>query len=111
MIIIQEPVNIREIQANHNHFFTSMVKIVVDVEREVVAIDADLHADLEELLLEDESSQENLWGANLYFLKPYDLEFTSLINIRPHQNNRGMEVTDERIRSKMTNIVKKLILT
>ena len=60
-----------------------MCKAVVDIERNVCAVDAELHADLESLLLENGSLQENLWGVNLYPLKQkFDfIEYTSLINI------------------------------
>lgn len=35
-------------------------------EKEIMAVDAELHADLEALLLEKESKQDVLWGINLY---------------------------------------------
>ena len=53
---------------------------------EIIAIDAELHADLEGLLLDEGSRQADLWGIN--FLTDEDemeefVEFDSLINIRP----------------------------
>lgn len=110
MIIVREPISLKAIQENHNDFFDTMVKLVVDVERELIALNAEMHADLEQLLLEDGSEQNNLWGANLYFSRPDALEFTSLINIRPAQGNRSMEVTDPNIRRAMMGIVTKYIL-
>jgi len=86
-----------------------MVKIVVDIEREIMAVNGEMHADLEELLIENGSSQRDLWGANIYFEHLYELEFTSLINIRPAQDNKSMEVKSPAIRQKMTDIVNKLI--
>lgn len=89
-----------------------MVKIVVDIEQKIIALDAELHADLEQKLLEKESKQEDLWGANIYFDKPQNefIEFTSLINIRPAQNNKSMEVLDLKIKEKMTQLINKLII-
>ena len=89
-----------------------MIKCVVDVEREIIAIDGDLHADLEELLLENNSSQKNLWGINLYLEKEKEnwIEYTALINIRPSLNNRGMEVESKVIRDKIKNIIESLII-
>lgn len=110
MIIINTPLKIREIQEKHANFFSTMVKIVVDIEKELIALDAELHADLEELLLENESRQENLWGANLYFKDPDNIEFTSLINIRPAQNNKGMLIENETTKKRISEIVQKLIL-
>lgn len=110
MIIISKPLSIQTIREKHGSFFQTMVKIVVDVERKLLALDAEMHADLEELLLENESSQQELWGANLYFDRPDYIEFTSLINIRPGQGNKSMEVMDPAIRQKMQDIVHALIL-
>ncbi len=110
MIIIREPVSIQDIQRLHNDFFDTMVKIVVDVEKQLVAVNAEMHADLEQMLLEEGSEQNHLWGANIYFSRPHDLEFTSLINIRPALGNKSMEVLDPWIRTSMTGIVKKYIL-
>ncbi len=93
------------------HFFGDMVKGVVDVDRKLVALDAELHSDLESLLLSDGSEQENLWGINLYpELEGEDfLEFDSLINIRPRQGNRSRDVEDETIRKQIIDIINTLI--
>ena len=90
-----------------DHYFGDMTKGVVDVEREIVAIDAELHADLETFLLENGSKQEQLWGINLYPDEIGDdfIEFDSLINIRPRQNNRGRGVNDPAIREKIREII------
>lgn len=89
--------------------FGDMVKAVVDTSRELVAIDAELHADLEALLLENGSKQKDLWGINLYpdlEIKDF-LEYDSMINIRPSQNNRSRGVDSEEIRKKIAEIVAK----
>ena len=56
------------------------------MKKEVIALDAELHADLEAYLLERGSDQEDLWGINLYPKKERKdfIEYTVLINIRPH---------------------------
>ena len=81
-------------------FFEDMVKYVVDIKRRVAAVGGDLHADAKELLLENGSSQNDLWGANYYPGRGAEecIEYTSLINIRPSQGNRSMVVEDEEIR-------------
>ena len=48
------------------------MKAVVDVKQEIIVIDAELHADEEELLLDQGSRQEDLWGINLYPHLPED---------------------------------------
>ncbi len=109
MIVIQKPVELKWIQENHNDFFERMVKIVVDLENKKIALNAELHADLEQSLLEEESAQENLWGANIYFENPLRIEYTSLINIRPGQGNMSMEVQDENIQNAIEALVRDLI--
>ncbi len=92
-------------------FFEDMVKYVVDVTRRVVAVGGELHADAEQLLLASGSRQTDLWGANYYPGKGRDdcIEYTSLINIRPAQGNRGMEVEDDHIRDLVREITFALI--
>ncbi|HEX7319355.1 MAG TPA: DUF5674 family protein [bacterium] len=112
MKIITYPEKKEVIQALHGQFFKSMIKAVVDVERELLAIDAELHADLENMLLSERNSdQKDLWGVNLFLDKPKEewIEFTALINIRPSMNNRSMEVEDPGMRAKVRAIVEKLI--
>lgn len=82
-----------------------MVKAVVDVKRVLVAIDAELHADLEALLLENGSEKEELWEINLCS----DIEYDSMINIRSRQNNRSRGVEDEGIQAQIRDIVDRWI--
>jgi len=92
------------------HFETAS-KAVIDVRRGVLALDAELHADLEAALLKDGSVQEDLWGINLYPHKPRAdfIEYTSLINIRPHQGNKSMVVKDAGVRERISRLIDTLI--
>jgi hypothetical protein len=92
--------------------FEEVLKIVVDVEKNRIAVDAEMHADLERILLLEGSEQQDLWGANIYPLRPVkdQIEYTSLINIRPAIGNRSMEVADPMIRKKIQNIVSDLLI-
>ena len=91
--------------------FGNMVKAVIDVDRELIAVDAELHSDLEALLLEDGSKQKNIWGINLYPEIQSDdfVEFDSMINMRPSQGNRSRGVENEEMRKKVIKIVAKKI--
>lgn len=91
--------------------FGNLVKAVVDVDQEIMAIDAELHADEEALLLEQGSKQQHLWGINLYpGLKGKDfIEFDSVINLRPIQNNLSREVDDPKLRQQINRIVNSLV--
>jgi hypothetical protein len=83
--------------------FDVMVKYVADVERGVIAIGGELHADAEALLLESGSHPASVWGANYYPGRGRGgcIEFTSLINISPARGNPGMEVMDPAIRERI----------
>lgn len=77
----------------------SYVKPAVDIESHTLAGGGILHADCEAVLLENGSVQANVWGADwLSFTQ--EVTFESLINIRPRQNNFGLEVEDEDSRDK-----------
>ncbi len=91
--------------------FGNVVKAVVDIDREIVAVDAELHSDLEALLLDNGSKQKNLWGINFYpdIKGEGFIEFDSVINVRPSQSNRSRDVEDKEIRKKIIEIVAKRI--
>ena len=89
--------------------FNDMIKFVVDVEKEILAIGGEMHADAEQVLLEDGSEQKNLWGGNIYPENQgsASLEYESFINIRPSQNNRGMKIEDNELKLKIKNVLEK----
>jgi hypothetical protein len=111
MKIITNPIPITELNQMAISMFGNMVKAVVDVERELIAVDAELHSDLEALLLDDGSNQKSLWGINFYPQLQGDefVEFDSMINIRPSQGNQSRGVSDEKIRAKILEIVFKMV--
>ena len=91
--------------------FGDLIKVVVDVDRELVAIDAELHSDLEALFLEDGSRQSSLWGINFYpDLEGDDfIEFDSMINMRPSQENMSRGVDSAKMQKKIINVVNKWV--
>ena len=93
--------------------FGNFVKAVVDIEKNIMMLDAELHADLESMLLEQGSDQENLWGINFYPEVSGDdfIEFDSMINVRPSANNRSRSVENVDIQKKIRVLVEKLIVT
>ncbi len=82
------------------------VKLAVDVERVILAGGGEYHADCEEVLLEDGSRQQDIWGAD-WNPESKTVEFVALINIRPHRGNRGMEIEDPNLRTKIEIIVRR----
>lgn len=111
MKIIRESLTMDELKKMAGAMFGNVVKAVVDVERECVAVDAELHSDLEALLLEDGSKQKDLWGVNFYPEISGDgfVEFDSLINMRPSQDNRSRGVENESIRKKIIEVAARRI--
>lgn len=85
------------------------IKFVVDIEREILAAGGTLHADEEKILLDNGSGQPNLWGGGLD-LETGEIDFESMINLRPNQGNTSREVLNPKIRGKMLAIVKNLLL-
>jgi hypothetical protein len=92
-------------------YFEDMVKYVVDVERGLIGLGGEMHADAEQLLLEDGSRQADLWGANYYPGRGREggIEYTSLINIRPAAGNRSMEIQDPALRERVRNLTWALV--
>ncbi len=111
MKIINDTIHIDELKAMSAKMYGDLVKAVVDVQKEIMAVDAEMHADAERLLLEQGSRQQDLWGINLYhgLVGEQFVEFDSMINVRPSQNNRSRGVEDEQTRKKIIAIVNKLI--
>ncbi len=109
MIIVSESISLAELKKMAEERFGNMVKAVIDVEKEIMAVDAELHADEEALLLEKGSKQEDLWGINIYPEMPESerIEFDSMINLRPSQGNRTRGVDAPEIRQKIIRIVNK----
>lgn len=92
--------------------YGNLVKAVVDLHREILVVDAELHVDQEQYLLEQGSQQQDLWGINLYpqkFGTDAFVEFDSMINIRPRQHNMSRGVEDAGIREKIIALVERKV--
>jgi hypothetical protein len=111
--IVREIVPKAELAAIAETQFGDFVKAVVDVDQGIMAIGGELHADEEAVLLDHGSRQENLWGINLYLHKSAAewIEFDSLINVRPSQQNRSRDVQDLQLRERIRVIVTRLVGT
>jgi len=109
--IITEKISQPELKELAKEFYVEMVKGVADIEKNIIALGGEWHMDANEVLIKAESEQENLWGFNIYIDKPKKerLEYNSLINIRPKQGNKSMEIENEEIRNKIFKIVNNLV--
>ena len=111
MKIIKDKILIFELRKMAEQMFGNLVKAVVDVEKEIMVVDGELHADEEALLLEKGSQQKSLWGINIYpEIKNNEwIEFDSMINLRPSLQNFSRGVDDLDIRRKIKEVVNKLV--
>ena len=111
--VVRFPVTLTGLEAMAERMFGNLVKAVVDVERGIMAVGGEMHADEEALLLDDGSPQASLWGINLYpaeFGSSRFIEFDSVINIRPSQGNRTRSVDDAGARAAITAVVDRLVM-
>lgn len=111
VMLVDKPLSRQQLREAAQATFGDMVKAVVDLEKEIMAIGGELHSDEEAFLLSRGSRQENLWGINLYPDRdlPEMIEFDSLINIRPRQNNRSRIIQDPGLRERIIGISRQLL--
>jgi len=110
--IIKESISKEELQKFAAETFGDMVKVVADVERGIMAVGAEFHAEEEAMLIEREGSKrEHAWGFNIYpeKLESEWIEFDSMVNIKPALGNRSRAISDEVVKEKIRNIVKELV--
>jgi hypothetical protein len=111
ILIFSTPIAPAEVLRLADLWFGDMVKFVVDLGARRIALGGELYADAEERLLDAGGRQEDLWGGNYYPGRPAGerVEFTALINIRPSQGNRSMELLDPELRAQVGALALALI--
>jgi hypothetical protein len=111
ILVTDKEVDMMKIKQLANEWHETLVKGVADCKQGLLALGGEWHMDANNKLLESGSSQENLWGFNIYPQKSGSnaLEYISLVNIRPSQGNTDMELKDEVLRGKIKKLVKKII--
>ena len=107
ILIIREPATTDQID-EMMQTLGSYIKLAVDVERGILAGGGELHADCEQALLDDCSQQAEIWGADWY-PHTHEVGFEALINIRPRQQNFGLEIQDPALRERVEKIVRRLL--
>ncbi len=111
VVTAQDPISLEEIRRMAASRFGDLVKAVVDVERRIIVVDAELHADEEAELLAGGSRQEDLWGFNVYpdLAESEWLEFDSMINLRPSFGNRSRGVDNSTMRDRIAALVTEFV--
>jgi hypothetical protein len=114
MEILHQKITVADLRTMAHTMFGNLVKAVVDIRQNIIAVDAELHADEEALLIEHGSRQQDLWGINLYpdinKTSADFIEFDSMINMRPSQHNRSRGVDDLAIRKHIAAVVNQWIV-
>ena len=108
LLIIRKKSNPDEIK-KMSEDFDGYIKLVVDIEQEILAGGGKRHVEGEQKLLESGSKQQNLWGGGLD-LQSGEIDYNSMINIRPSQSNTSRDIMSEEVRKKFDRIVKELLL-
>ena len=111
--LIEKPITKSELKKIAEERFGDLTKAVVDIRQEIMAVGGGFHSDGQSFLIEKHNSRgEDIWGINLYPDKPKNemIEFDSVINLKPLQNNRTRGIEDGQIREKIKKIIDKLIL-
>ncbi len=107
--IVKDTIGHSEVEELAKEFYRDMIKGVVDLEREIIALGGEYHIDANNVLISDGSKQKDIWGFNLNLGGDIDIEYTALINIRPAAGNNGMTINDGAIRDKMKKIITKRV--
>ena len=107
LLIIREKAN-EEILKKIADDLDGYVKVVVDLKRKILAGGGKLHMDGEKLLLQDGSKQPDLWGAGIDF-ETGEVDFDSMINLRPGQGNSSREVLDKDVRNQIEILIRGLL--
>jgi len=112
VVIVKDSITKEDLKNIAKKQFGDIVKAVIDVEQEIMALGGELHSDEEVALIEQENSKrEHTWGINLYPQKPAEdwIEFDSVINLKPSFGNHSRGVDNPEIKKKIKTIVEKLI--
>ena len=107
LLIIREKANeenLAKVAEDHKGY----IKVVVDIQRRILSAGGKMHVDGEKALLEDGSEQGNLWGGGVD-LESGEIDFDSVINLRPAQNNSSREVLDQGVRKEMEAVIRALL--
>ncbi len=109
LLVITDHATKEEIEKMAEDFGGDYIKVVVDVEREILAGGGERHVDAEQVLLKDGSRQHNLWGGGID-PKTKQIDYNSMINLRPSDSNPSRDILSGATRKKFDIILKELML-
>ena len=109
--VVEDKISLAELKELAKETYVDMIKAVVDLDKKIMAVGGEWHADAERVLLDQGSDQKNLWGINLILSKSGKafVKYTSLINIRPRQNNMSEKIQDKALQVRVFELVDSLV--
>lgn len=107
ILILNSKANAQEIELISEHF-QGYVKVVVDIEKEILCAGADKHVDEEQMLLENGSKESDLWGGGID-IETGEIDYNSMINLRPNQENPSRDILSTEIRKRFDEVVNKIL--
>lgn len=103
IITKQKPFTKKEIIQLQEHF-DIYIKTVIDLDLKICSAGCDLHADSEKVLLQEGSSQKNLWGGGIN-IETKEIDFNSFINVRPNQGNTTIEIQNIELKKQFEELM------
>lgn len=107
LLVLRKKATKKEL-ANLGEHFKGYIKVVVDIEKEILAAGTDRHFDEEKALLNKGSNQKDLWGGG-FDIETKEVDYNSIINLRPNDNNPSRDILSQDARQKFANIIEKIL--
>lgn len=104
IIVVEKPVTpeqITKMAADYDGY----IKFVVDIDKRILTGGGERHVEGEQKLLELGSKQKYLWGGGLDW-ESKEIDYNSMINLRPSQSNPSREVLSSIVRNQIDEIVR-----
>ena len=89
-------------------FYQDYIKVVVDIDRDIIAVGGEFHIDCEEVLINNGSKLENLYGGG-YRISTKEVEYMAMSNFKPNLGKTMYEIADPVIRDKVYTLTKKYL--
>ncbi len=89
--------------------YKDYIKIVVDIEQDIMCVGGEYHIDCEEALNKNGSKQENLYGGG-YRVSTKEIEYMAMSNYKPSQGKTSYEIIDENARKKLKELTEKYLI-
>ena len=111
-MIPRDEIFLDDIKKNGNRFFPDMIKFCIDIKREVICIDGEMHIDMEHELYDDGSEYEDIFGGNIMIdCNPPEIVWEAHPNIERNRSlgGYGRRLTDKKTIDKLAGILRRWV--